>query len=367
MTEVLLEELIDSDIEWMIATGRKQRVSANELLIGQNAVGSAFYIVLEGTLSATIINDPKSALGRAFSALADEQTSKQEVLRFSAGDVLGETSFLNKSNSSVAVQTVEDSLVLVLPYDQIHARLDQDLEFASRFYRAIAILLYKRFERLLQTFTHRKGMQIAPLQDGPLLFGELSDRDVDWMIEHASVEKVGADRVLIQAGRLVEKLYIVLQGLLSLSIVDSKQSTITNIFDRLQTSSEATGREIARVSMGEIVGETALLNVRMSNFTAKTLEPAIFLALPRQQMALKLQQDPAMGARFYRVLSILLSGRLEGLISRLGYGHKPYRIGQTLSQNVQYEDEIDDELIDGVTLGGARFDWMLRRLNVKGA
>lgn len=365
MAEVLLEELIDSDIEWMIATGRKQRVCANELLIRQNADPTAFYIVLEGTLVATIVNDPKSALGRAFSALADEQTSKQEVVRFFVGDVIGETSFLSKSNS-FAVQTVEDSLVLVLPYEQISARLSQDLEFASRFYRAIAILLYKRFERVLQTFTHRKGMQVPPLQDGPLLFGELSDRDVDWMIEHASVEKVGADQVLIQAGRLVEKLYIVLQGLLSLSIVDSKQSTITNIFDRLQTSSDA-GREIARVSMGEIVGETTLLNIRMPNFTAKTLEPATLLALPRQQMVLKLQQDPAMGARFYRVLSILLSGRLEGLISRLGYGQKPYRIGQTLAQNVQYEDEIDDQLIDGLTLGGARFDWMLRRLNVKGA
>ncbi|MGB6299671.1 MAG: bacteriocin-type transport-associated protein, partial [Rivularia sp. (in: cyanobacteria)] len=59
-----------------------------------------------------------------------------------------------------------------------------------------------------------------------------------------------------------------------------------------------------------------------------------------------------------------ISARLESLINRLGYGKSSYQIGQRLSQNIQYDDEIDLNLMENVLLGGARFDWMLKRLKV---
>jgi CRP-like cAMP-binding protein len=366
MTQVLLEELIDSDIDWMIATGHKQKVAANQLLIRQGDIPEALFIVLEGTLVGSLTDDPTSVLGRAFSAITENQPAGREVTRFSVGEVVGETSFLGKTQSPLTVQSAEAALVLALPHDQMQVHLSQDLAFAARFYRAIAILLLKRFEQLLTDSAHRKGLQLLPLQDGPLLFGELSDRDVDWMIQHASIEQVAAGQVLISAGRLVETLYIVLQGLLSISFVESQPSTITSIFDRLQANSEPTGREIAHVSRGEMVGESALLNARLSNFTVKASEPSVVLALSRQALVLKLQQDPAVAARFYRVLSILISSRLQGLISRLGYGQQSYQLGQSLSVAAQYANEIDDERMDSLMLGGARFDWMLQRLNVRG-
>jgi hypothetical protein len=68
--------------------------------------------------------------------------------------------------------------------------------------------------------------------------------------------------------------------------------------------------------------------------------------------------------RFYRVQSMLLSGRLQGLIARLGYGRNSYEIGQSLDVSTEYEDELSLDAIDNLTLGGARFDWMLRRLTV---
>ncbi|HEY9629163.1 MAG TPA: cyclic nucleotide-binding domain-containing protein [Coleofasciculaceae cyanobacterium] len=365
MTQVLLEELIDSDIDWMTATGHKQQISANQPLICQGDVPKALYVVLEGELVASLTDDPSSTLGRALSAIADNP--KREVSRFSVGDVIGETSVLGKAHSPLTIQPSEAALVLVLPYDRMQEHLRQDLAFAARFYRAIAILSLQRFERLLTDSAHRKGIQLLPLQDGPLLFGELNDRDVDWMIQHASIQQVAAEQVLISAGRLAETLYIVLQGLLSISFVESQPSAMTAIFDRLQGNSAPVGREIARVSRGEIVGEPALLNARLSNFTVKASEPSVLFTLSRQELLLKLQQDPAMAARFYRMLSILLSSRLQGLISRLGYGQQPYRLGQSLSAAAQYENELDDELLDSLTLGGARFDWMLKRLNVRGA
>ncbi|WNZ43927.1 cyclic nucleotide-binding domain-containing protein [Leptolyngbya boryana CZ1] len=366
MAEVLLEELIDSDIDWMTQAGRKQQVATHQFLIQQNDVPEAFYVVLEGALVATIQSDQSNTLGRAYAAILDNPSTRQDVLRFEIGEVVGETVFLTKAPSSIAVQAVEPSSVLVLPYEQLQAHFERDVEFAARFYRAIAILLLKRFEYLLETFSHRKGLQIPPLQDGPLLFGELSDRDVDWMIEHAVVQDVIPGEELVQAGRMLEKLYIVLEGMLSIAIVEGQKSRMASIFDRIQGSEAVVGREIARVAKGEIFGETALLTTRLSNYTIQAIEPSTLLVLSTQQMALKLQQDPAMASRFYRVLSILLSQRLEGLISRLGYGQNTYQAGALLSESVRYEDEIDLELLDGLTLGGARFDWMLRQLNVRG-
>lgn len=81
-------------------------------------------------------------------------------------------------------------------------------------------------------------------------------------------------------------------------------------------------------------------------------------------MILKLQQDVGMASRFYRVIAKLMSGRVQGMISRLGFGKTSYSQGETLSQDTTYEDEIDLDVMDNLTLGGARFDWMLRRLKV---
>lgn len=367
MTQVLLEELIDSDIAWMTEVGHRQDVAANQFLVRQGETLKAFYIVLEGTLAATLADDLKSDLGQVFAAILDHQATVRELFRFSVGEIVGEFSFFNPAQSPISIQTLEAASLLVLPYEQIQLHLTQDLGFASRFHRAIAILLLNRFEQLLANLTRRRGVQLPPLQDGPLLFSELSDRDVDWMIQHAAVEQVAAGQVLIPAGRLVESLYIVMQGLLSLSWVGQQQNTIATVFDRLQGNNEPTGREISQISRGEVVGEVGLLNSRLSNVVVKALEPSVLLKLPRQGTLLKLQQDPAMAARFYKVLAILLTSKLDVLINRLAYGQRPYQIGASLSPVVQYENEISDELIDGMTTGGARFDWMLRRLKVKGA
>ncbi|WP_051030511.1 cyclic nucleotide-binding domain-containing protein [Halothece sp. PCC 7418] len=125
------------------------------------------------------------------------------------------------------------------------------------------------------------------------------------------------------------------------------------------------GREISRVSKGEIVGETSLLDSRLSKFTVTAAEDALVLAIPRQTLFLQLQQKPAMSARFYRILALLLSERLTGFINRISYGKRPYKSGQSLAADMTYEDEADLDAIDNLTLGGARFDWMLRRLQVE--
>jgi CRP-like cAMP-binding protein len=356
MTEVLLEELLDSDINWMIQQGQRQQLSANHCLIRQGQSVDAFYIVLEGSLVAAVADD-----------LSIDPDLGQALIQFSVGDIVGETTFLRSVPSAVTVQSLEGSSVLRLPYAQLQIRLSQDPAFACRFYRAIAILLLKRFEQLLDKFSRRRGLQVSLMQDGPVLFGELHDGDVDWMVEQGRLEEAHANQVLLQAGRAVEKLYVVLYGELSMTVLDKKRSDLNEIFSQVSGAIEPTGRQIAQVGKGEMVGESALLASHLSNFMVKAQEPALLLALPRSQLALKLQQDAAMGSRFYRVLALLMAHRLDGLISRLSYGSLSYSAGQTLSTEVQYDNEFDFDTLDNLTIGGARFDWMLKRLKVRGA
>ncbi|MBR8834872.1 MAG: cyclic nucleotide-binding domain-containing protein [Stigonema ocellatum SAG 48.90 = DSM 106950] len=366
MTQVLLQQLNNSDINWMIANGLQQQVAPGTVLIQQQSNLDYLYIVLEGTLSASIKRNQESALASIFAALEDDSDLEQEISSYSSGEVLNEISFLNFSPSATTVKAVEHSVVLALPCQTLLAGLQQDLGFASRFYRMLAILLLDRFDRLVKKFTHRQNLKIPPLQDVPLLFGELSDSDVDWMIEHSQVEVIAPDTVLIRAGRPVDNLYVLLQGSVSISFVEDTGSSLASVFTLLESdqSDSSPGYEIAETSSGEIFGETALIDARLPSYTFKTLEDSQVLAIQKQQLLIKLQQNPAMGSRFYRVISMLLSARLQGLINRLGYGRSAYQVGQRLSQDVKYEDEIDLNVMDNIFLGGARFDWMLRRLRV---
>ena len=355
MTEVLIKELSNSDINWMTANGRQQQVNRGTVLIRQQRNIDTFYIVLGGTLSASIKRNQESTLASAFAALEDDTDLEQEIARFSSGEVLGEMAFLNISTSAIAVKAIENSVVLALPQNKLLEKLGRDLEFASRFYHAIAILLLDRFERLIKKFTRRQNLKIPPLQDVPLLFGELNDSDIDWMIQHSIVEEITTNTILIQAGRSVENVYLLLRGSVSVSFTENSNSSFARLFSILENDSENNS------SPGY---EIALLDIRLPNYTFKARENLQVLTIKRQQLFIKLQQNPAMGSRFYRVVAMLLSARLQGLINRLGYGRSAYRVGQRLAQNSEYSDEIDLDVMDNITLGGARFNWMLKRLKV---
>lgn len=365
MTEVLLRQLNDSDINWIVSNGRKQQLIPGDVLIQQQRQVDCLYIVLEGTFSASIKQNPNSALAGIFAALEDNDL-EEEIGYFSTGEILGEISLLNFSPSATTVKAIENSVVLSIPSCDLLAKLRQDTGFASRFYQAVSILVLDRFERLIKKFATRRNIKIPPLQDGPILFGELSDSDVDWMIEHSLLETVSPGTVLIRAGRAVENIYLLTQGSVSVSFKEETARSLTHVFSLLESSQEqeSVGYEVATSSVAEIIGEMTLIDNRLPNFTFTTLENSKVLVIQRQQLFVKLQQNSAIGARFYRLIAILISARLQSLINRLGYGRSSYKVGQRLSQNVQYDDEIDLNLMDNLFLGGARFDWMLKRLKV---
>ncbi|PSB29327.1 cyclic nucleotide-binding domain-containing protein [Stenomitos frigidus] len=123
----ILGELDDDDIDWVIETAVRQDVVAGTVLIYEGQPIDTLYILLEGTLSVSV------------AAMGD-----REIAQLSSGDVVGEMSFIDTRPPSATVTATQPSLVLSLPREQLATKLRQDVGFASRFYRALAIFLSNR-------------------------------------------------------------------------------------------------------------------------------------------------------------------------------------------------------------------------------
>lgn len=365
MTEVLLEQLNNQDLQWMKINGERRQVRAGESLIQQKEKIDRLYLIIEGEFAATISKNTESILGQAFAALEDDSDLKQEIARLGSGEIIGEMSFLDISPAANTFTATQDSTVLAISSQKLRSQLSQDLGFASRFYRAIALLLSDRFQRLVDVYLRRRLGQINPLQDVPILFGELKDSDVDWMLHHGYLQEFAPGEIIARVGRPIENLYIILQGSISLAVSERKKNQLSRIFAVIEEGEpEELSREIAKLTRGEIVGEVAAFDSYLSKVTLTVLEHSLLLAIPRPKLLIQLQQDLGMAARFYRVVAIILSGRIQGMINRLGFGKGSYQFGHALSSDREYEDEIDFSVLDNITLGGARFDWMLRHLQV---
>ena len=360
MTEVLLKELSNSDIDWMSATGRRAEIDAGTVLVQPGKAVDALHIVLDGTLRVTVSQGENNPLDRAFAAI-EGGDSDREIARVSSGEVVGEIPNVCVRPTATTVKALEKTLVMSIPQQQLATKLQQDVGFASRFYRAIAILLADRLQSIVSQLGRSKLVQSQPLRDMLFILGALNDSDIDWMIATGSRQKIAANTVLIHQGGPVDALYILLGGTMTVSVSSDKHNPLTRAFAALE-GGETSGREIARLSKGEIVGETPFIDARLPSTTVKAVEDSLVLSIKRQQLAAKLQQDVGFASRFYRVIVTLLSNRLQGMLSRLGYGRRVYSKGQSLDEKVEYEDELDVNVLDSMALAGTRFDWMLSRL-----
>jgi hypothetical protein len=77
------------------------------------------------------------------------------------------------------------------------------------------------------------------------------------------------------------------------------------------------------------------------------------LDIPRHRLNAKLAQDSAFAARFYRALSMFLAARLRTTNAALA---------GTGADDSDTAGEMDFEALDNVSMAGARFEWIQRRL-----
>ena len=171
------------------------------------------------------------------------------------------------------------------------------------------------------------------------ILGQLDDEDVNWLADVGQRRKVQPGEVLIEERKAGVEVLIVLEGSLSVSVL-------------------ALG-ELARLGAGEIVGEMSLIDSRPASASVTAVEPSTVLAIPKDVIQIKLNEDIGFAARFYRAVAVFLSGRMRGTVQKLGYGNDST---DELDEEVEAEGELDLDVLDKVHLAGARFDRMLKRL-----
>jgi CRP-like cAMP-binding protein len=160
------------------------------------------------------------------------------------------------------------------------------------------------------------------------IFGQLRDTDVDWLASHGRRRRLPANSVLITAGVSVETLYIVLEG-------------------EVQVLQPRSGREIARLVAGEIVGEMSFIDTRPPSATVRAATDVVVYAISKQHLLQHLDDDVAFAARFYKAVATFLSDRVRKA---------------TAADEGESADELDDSVLDNLDRAGARFDGFGRKL-----
>jgi len=139
----ILGKLNDSDVEWLIAKGKRSSLPANTLLIQEGKPNDALYIVLDGDFSITVGAPNGRELGRT-----------------GAGEVLGEVSFIDSRPPMATVTATQPSLVLSISRAALEEKLRTDTGFASRFYHALASFLADRLRAGASIIAYNKNEQL---------------------------------------------------------------------------------------------------------------------------------------------------------------------------------------------------------------
>ncbi|MGI2908762.1 cyclic nucleotide-binding domain-containing protein [Tolypothrix sp. VBCCA 56010] len=362
MTQVLLKELSNQDIDWMLATGHQVEIEPGTVLIQQGQPLDALYILLDGALTVSLTQSNANPLGRAFAALEGGVLPGREIARLSSGEMVGEIPFLETYLPSTTVCATSKSLVLAIERSHLLQKLQQDLNFAAHLTRASAVLLANRLELLMNQLGRSTVVLSQPqLREALIIFAELHDSDIDWLIAAGRVQQIAADTVLIRSGRPIEALHILLDGAIALNAAAENSNPLTRAFSNLENT-EPSEQEFARLSRGDIIGETPFIEAQPPAVTVKALQNSRILSIPQWRLAAKLLHDVGFAVRFYRVLSVLLADKQQAIVQRLGYGRLTYSSGQSLEKS--YANELNTHFLTQVALAGARFEWMLKRIGI---
>lgn len=362
MTEVLLKEFSNEDIDWMSAVGHQLEIEPGTVIIQQGQPLEALYILLDGALTVSLNQPDTNPLGRAFAVLEGGTLPGREIAQLSNGEMVGEIPFVDTYLPSTTVKATRKSLILTIERSHLIAKLQEDLSFAAHLYRANAVLLARRLEQMIQQLGRSTVVLSQPqLREALIVFAELDDSDIDWLIAAGKVQKVMNNSVLIRSGRPIESLYILLDGAVALKSGSEDINPLTKAFSNLEDSqNQPLEKELARLSRGDIFGETPFMEMQNPAVTVKALRDSLVLSIPRWRLSAKLLHDVGFATRFYRVLAILLADKQQAIVQRLGYGRLSYSSGQSLENS--YSNELNNNLLAQVALAGARFEWMLKRI-----
>jgi len=149
---MLMGIMNDSDVEWLIEYGESRHFDSGTVLIREGQPIEWLYILLDGRLVVTI-------------------GSGKTVATLDSGEIVGEISFVDSRPPLASVQAANEVHVLAISREKLSAKLDRDVAFAARFYKALAHFLADR----LRTTTGRLGYGAAQQDTADELDDEFMD------------------------------------------------------------------------------------------------------------------------------------------------------------------------------------------------
>lgn len=156
-----------------------------------------------------------------------------------------------------------------------------------------------------------------------------------------SGEKVSfsAGHQLIQAGKPLDNVYILLNGSVTVTIPG--------------------GRTLGTRRSGDVLGEMSMIDATPPIASITSNERVDALQIRKTVLQDKLDIDIEFAARFYRALCMYLSYRMRNTIVTLGFDPK----GDPEPTELDIEpDELSPDILDNVHLAGARFERLLHIL-----
>lgn len=166
----ILAELSDRDFEWLISTGQRREILAGQSLIQEGESIDALYLVLGGKFAVCV-----AAL------------DNREVAQLSAGELVGEMSFVDDRPPSATVKALENSIVWAVPRMILSQKLSQDVGFSAHFHKALAILLSDRLRNTINKFggvTEQDGLLEDFEPSSKLMDGlEIAKVRLEWLFK----------------------------------------------------------------------------------------------------------------------------------------------------------------------------------------
>lgn len=160
------------------------------------------------------------------------------------------------------------------------------------------------------------------MRKGLTILGDLLDQDLIWLAKTGDLRSVQEGEVLIEEGKHIDDLFIITDGWFDVQVQ---------------------GSSLARLGVGDVMGEMSFVEKQAPSATVKATETARVLAVPRALLLEQFRSDPAFAARFWRAMAVFLSDRLRSML--------PGESGA----------ELDEALLDTLHVAGDR---MLRLIDL---
>ena len=166
------------------------------------------------------------------------------------------------------------------------------------------------------------------------IFGQLTDRDVEWLTDQGVRRDLAPGTTLIEAGGRINNVYVILEGEVAVTARG--------------------GGELARLGAGEVVGEMSFVDASPPAADVTAIGEVRVLAVSRDRLEARLENEPEFEARFFRAIAMMLSDRLRRA--------RPATAQATRLDGVLERDEVDPNVMETLTRAGERFDRLLKQL-----